>query len=84
MIPSSFDYVEADSADAAIAALTEHGDEAKLIAGGHSLIPLMKFRLANPSVLIDIGRISRSRLHQRRRRPHRHRRPDPPPHGGEQ
>ncbi|MGB5760608.1 MAG: FAD binding domain-containing protein, partial [Acidimicrobiales bacterium] len=58
MIPSPFDYVEADSADAAIAALTEHGDEAKLIAGGHSLIPLMRFRLANPSVLIDIGRIA--------------------------
>jgi carbon-monoxide dehydrogenase medium subunit len=58
MIPAPFDYVEADSADAAIAALGEHGDEAKLIAGGHSLIPLMRFRLANPSVLIDIGRIS--------------------------
>ncbi len=57
MIPSSFDYTVADSADAAIAALTEHGDEAKLMAGGHSLIPLMKFRLANPSVVIDIGRV---------------------------
>ncbi len=58
MIPAMFDYVEADSADAAIAALTEHGDEAKLLAGGHSLIPLMKFRLATPSVLVDIGRLS--------------------------
>ncbi len=58
MIPAAFDYVTADSADAAIAALTEHGDEAKLLAGGHSLIPLMKFRLATPSVLIDIGRLS--------------------------
>lgn len=58
MIPASFDYVEADSADAAIAALAEHGDEAKLLAGGHSLIPLMKFRLAAPSVLVDIGRLS--------------------------
>jgi carbon-monoxide dehydrogenase medium subunit len=58
VIPSSFDYVAVDSADAAIAALTEHGDEAKLMAGGHSLIPLMKFRLANPTVVIDIGRIS--------------------------
>lgn len=58
MIPSTFDYVEADSADAAIAALAEHGDEAKLLAGGHSLIPLMKFRLASPSVLVDIGRLS--------------------------
>ncbi len=58
MIPATFDYVEADSADAAIAALTEHGDEAKLLAGGHSLVPLMKFRLAAPSVVIDIGRLS--------------------------
>lgn len=57
MIPAKFDYVEADSADAALAALTEHGDEAKLMAGGHSLIPLMRFRLANPTVVIDIGRI---------------------------
>ena len=57
MIPSSFDYVAVDSADAAIAALTEHGDEAKLMAGGHSLIPLMKFRLANPTVVIDIGNV---------------------------
>ena len=58
MIPASFDYVEAESADAAIAALTEYGDEAKLLAGGHSLIPLMKFRLATPAVLVDIGRLS--------------------------
>jgi len=57
VIPAKFDYVEADSADAALAALTEHGDEAKLMAGGHSLIPLMRFRLANPTVVIDIGRI---------------------------
>ena len=48
MIPASFEYVEASSADAAIAALAEHGDEAKLLAGGHSLIPLMRFRLATP------------------------------------
>jgi carbon-monoxide dehydrogenase medium subunit len=57
MIPAAFDYVRADSAEAAIAALTEHGDEAKLLAGGHSLLPLMKLRLAAPSVLIDIGRL---------------------------
>jgi len=44
MIPASFDYTEADSADAAVAALAEHGDDAKLLAGGHSLIPLMRFR----------------------------------------
>ncbi|MGK2947079.1 MAG: FAD binding domain-containing protein [Acidimicrobiales bacterium] len=58
MIPAAFDYVRADSAEAAVAALTEHGDEAKLLAGGHSLLPLMKLRLAAPSVLIDIGRLS--------------------------
>ncbi len=58
MIPASFDYVEAASAEAAIAALTEHGDEAKLMAGGHSLIPLMRFRLATPAVVVDISRLS--------------------------
>ncbi|HEY8059144.1 MAG TPA: FAD binding domain-containing protein, partial [Acidimicrobiales bacterium] len=56
MIPAAFDYVRADSAESAIAALVEHGDEAKLLAGGHSLLPLMKLRLAAPSVLVDIGR----------------------------
>jgi len=57
VIPVAFDYLRADSADAAIAALAEHGDEAKLIAGGHSLLPMMKLRLAYPSVLVDIGRL---------------------------
>lgn len=57
MIPAPFNYVEADSAEGAIAALTEHGEEAKLMAGGHSLLPLMKFRLAVPSVVVDIGRL---------------------------
>jgi len=57
MIPTPFDYTEAASVDEAIELLTEHGDESKLVAGGHSLLPLMKFRLATPSVLIDIGRI---------------------------
>ncbi len=58
MIPSAFDYVRADSVDAALAALAEHGDDAKLLAGGHSLLPLMKLRLAAPSVLVDIGRLT--------------------------
>jgi len=58
MIPAAFDYVVADSADAAVSALVNHGDEAKLLAGGHSLIPLMRFRLATPAVLVDIGRLS--------------------------
>ncbi|MDE0322209.1 MAG: xanthine dehydrogenase family protein subunit M [Acidimicrobiales bacterium] len=58
MIPAAFDYVRADSAEEAIALLGEHGDEAKLLAGGHSLLPMMKLRLAVPSVLVDIGRVS--------------------------
>ncbi len=57
MIPAAFDYLVANSAEAAIAALAEHGDEAKLLAGGHSLIPLMRFRLAAPAMLVDIGRL---------------------------
>lgn len=58
MIPVTFDYVRASSADEALAALAEHGDEAKLMAGGHSLLPMMKLRLAYPSVIVDIGRLS--------------------------
>jgi carbon-monoxide dehydrogenase medium subunit len=58
VIPAPFDYLRADSAEAAIAALAEHGDEAKLLAGGHSLLPLMKLRLAAPAVLVDIGRLA--------------------------
>jgi carbon-monoxide dehydrogenase medium subunit len=58
MIPASFEYVRAESVTDALALLSEHGDDAKLIAGGHSLLPLMKLRLATPSVLVDIGRLS--------------------------
>ncbi len=57
MIPASFEYVRAGSVDEAVAALAEHGDEAKVLAGGHSLLPLMKLRLAAPEVLVDVGRI---------------------------
>ena len=57
MIPAAFDYVTVDSAEGAVAALAEHGEDAKLLAGGHSLIPLMRFRLATPSVIVDIGRV---------------------------
>jgi carbon-monoxide dehydrogenase medium subunit len=57
VIPAPFDYVVADSADAAVGALSQHGDEAKLLAGGMSLIPLMKLRLATPTVLVDVGRV---------------------------
>jgi aerobic carbon-monoxide dehydrogenase medium subunit len=58
VIPAPFDYARAGSAEEAIALLVEHGDEAKLIAGGHSLLPLMKLRLAIPAVLVDIGRVT--------------------------
>jgi aerobic carbon-monoxide dehydrogenase medium subunit len=54
VIPSAFDYVKASSLAEAIGLLGEHGDEAKLMAGGHSLLPMMKLRLASPAVLIDI------------------------------
>ena len=58
MIPAAFDYVRATSAAEAVALVGEHGDESKFLAGGHSLLPLMKLRLAQPSVLIDIGRLT--------------------------
>ena len=58
MIPAKFDYVRADSVESALASLVEHGEEAKLLAGGHSLLPLMKLRLATPTVLVDVGRLS--------------------------
>ena len=58
MIPAPFEYVRAGSADEAISLIGQHGDEAKFLAGGHSLLPLMKLRLAQPSVLVDIGRVS--------------------------
>jgi aerobic carbon-monoxide dehydrogenase medium subunit len=57
MIPSSFDYVKVRSVDEALAALAEHGEDAKLLGGGHSLLPIMKLRLAIPTVLIDLGGI---------------------------
>jgi aerobic carbon-monoxide dehydrogenase medium subunit len=58
VIPVAFEYVRAGSVDEALSHLSQHGDEAKLLAGGHSLLPLMKLRLATPSVLVDIGRLS--------------------------
>jgi carbon-monoxide dehydrogenase medium subunit len=57
VIPAAFDYVRAGSAEEAIALIGEHGEDAKFLAGGHSLLPLMKLRLAQPSVLVDIGRV---------------------------
>jgi len=58
MIPAPFDYKRASSAAEAISLVGEYGDEAKFLAGGHSLLPLMKLRLAQPAVLVDIARIT--------------------------
>ena len=58
MIPLAFDYEVAESVDHAIELLGQHGEEAKLLAGGHSLLPIMKLRLAAPTVLVDLGRLS--------------------------
>jgi carbon-monoxide dehydrogenase medium subunit len=57
VIPAAFDYVRADSTDHALALIGEHGEDAKFLAGGMSLIPLMKLRLATPTVLVDVGRL---------------------------
>lgn len=57
MKPPPFEYRVAESAEAAVAALAEAGDEAKIIAGGQSLVPMLNFRLLRPSVLVDINRI---------------------------
>jgi carbon-monoxide dehydrogenase medium subunit len=57
MIPPQFVYRRASSAEEALSLVAEYGDEAKFLAGGHSLLPLMKLRLAQPEVLVDLGRI---------------------------
>jgi len=57
MIPAQFDYLTPKTLDEAVALLAQHPDDAKILAGGHSLIPAMKLRLATPQILIDIGRI---------------------------
>ena len=61
MIPVGFTYERPDTLDAALALLAEHGDDAKVLAGGHSLLPVMKLRLAAPELLIDIGRLGELR-----------------------
>ena len=57
MIPAAFDYVAPESLDAALDALREGGEDAKVLAGGHSLVPLMKLRLAAPTLLVDLRRV---------------------------
>ena len=57
MKPCAFDYVRAETVEHACALLAEHGDDARLLAGGQSLIPMMNLRLARPAMLIDVGRL---------------------------
>ena len=57
MIPAEFDYVAAESVEEAVRHLRENGEDAKLLAGGHSLLPLMKLRLAAPTLLVDLRRV---------------------------
>jgi aerobic carbon-monoxide dehydrogenase medium subunit len=61
MIPGKFDYVRPDTVDDAVRALAGAGDEAKVIAGGQSLLPLLRLRLAYPEVLVDLGGIDELR-----------------------
>lgn len=61
MIPADFDYLAPTTIDEAVAALAEHGDDAKIIAGGQSLLPVLRMRLNAPEVLIDVGRIEELR-----------------------
>jgi len=58
VIPAAFDYERAESVDHAVKLLDQGGDDAKLIAGGHSLLPLMRLRLSTPSLLVDIDRLT--------------------------
>lgn len=61
MIPAAFEYVRATSVDEAVNALAEHGDEAKVLAGGQSLLPLLRLRLAYPEVLVDVNGVPEMR-----------------------
>ena len=58
MIPAAFDYHSPQSLDEALSLLKQHGGDAKILAGGQSLIPAMRFRLAVPAILIDINRLN--------------------------
>lgn len=57
MIPAPFEYAAPTSLEEALSLLAQHGEDAKLLAGGHSLVPLMKLRLAGPAMVIDLGRV---------------------------
>ena len=76
--PAPFEYERATSVDHALALLERHGPEARLVAGGHSLLPMMKLRLARPEVLIDINDLADLDYIRVDGDDHRHRRHDPP------
>ena len=59
MIPAAFDYKMPATVDEALSAIAEAGDDGKVIAGGQSLVPMMNFRLARPTALIDLGPLRR-------------------------
>jgi carbon-monoxide dehydrogenase medium subunit len=61
VIPASFDYVRASSVDEAVQALASGGDDAKVLAGGQSLLPLLRLRLSYPDVVVDVGRVEEMR-----------------------
>ena len=65
--PAQVDYARATSVDHALQLLAQHGEEARIIAGGHSLIPMMRLRLASPEVLIDINDLDELKRHPRSR-----------------
>ena len=67
-VPAPFDYVRATSVGDVLELLERHGPEARVIAGGHSLLPMMKLRLARPEWLIDINDLAELRPHHRGRR----------------
>lgn len=58
MIPATFEYAAPETIPDAIALLQQHGDEAKILVGGHSLIPMMKLRLAAPAFLVDLNHVA--------------------------
>src|SRR5688572_2349532 len=57
MYPARFDYEAPETLDGALAALAEHGEDARVLAGGQSLIPMMKLRFATPTALVDVNRV---------------------------
>ena len=65
MFPANFGYVAARSVEEALQLMAQHGEDGKLLAGGHSLIPAMKLRLQSPQTLIDLGHRARPARRQR-------------------